>query len=725
MIDQYGVETEGTEIEQPETPTPKGMTDEQFKTLVGNEIRDALSYIDSEISPARTLNYQYFMGDMVDVPAVEGRSSVVVRVVADYIGFMLPSLLRTMISGKKIIEYPAKGYQDEAAAKQATDFVNEIVLRGDNKIEQEAYGWGFDGLVNKVGVLKVWWEDEKETKDLTLPPMDEMQLVMAVLQAEQQGLEIIAHEQTPDGMHQIVLRQTIDKSHVKFETLPPEEFVISRDARSLECARLKTHRKYKYIGDLLEEGYDKDKVMALPTANGNDNNEAAVRQPAIANFTANNTGDPMLKKVAVHQGTILCDKDGTGLKEWYFVAAGWDSSVEILEVKEFEDDCYFCDFCPIPLPHLFFGRCPADDLLEIQRIQTVLARQTMDNIYLTNSPQQEVLVGNIIGQRIEYVQNKSPGGIIPVKQLGTVNNVTVPFMAGSSLELMNYWDMQAENRTGSGRNTAGLEPEVLQNQSATAANLQDSASKLKMETVARIWATGGFRKMGRAILRILKRRMDFSRMVKLNGNETPVDPRAWAELEDWDVTVNTGLGTGNRDRDLQMGGMILSKMQEILEKLGPNNPIVTLPMYSHALVNLAEAAGFNNGEQYFKPLPMDWQPPPAPPQENPEVLKVKGQLAIQAQQNEFDRQQKREQAQLDALLEQQAAQNKAEIERIQAEADIAVARQKAVVDIELKQREHDQKIEIMEREAKVAEQIRIKSAMNPKKIKDGSPKQPT
>jgi len=260
----------------------------------------------------------------------------------------------------------------------------------------------------------------------------------------------------------------------------------------------------------------------------------------------------------------------------------------------------------------------------------VLARQTMDNIYLTNTPQQEVLVNNIVGQRIEYVQNKSPGGIIPVTALGTVNNVTVPFMAGSSLQLMQYWDAQAENRTGAGRNTLGLDPEVLQNQSATAARLQDSASKLKMETIARIWAAGGMRKLGRAILRILKRRQDFARMVKMNGQVAQIDPRAWAELEDWDVTVNTGLGTGNRERDLQMGGMILGKMEELLQKLGPNNPIVNLPMYSHALVNMAEAAGFSNASQYFKPLPMDWQPPPPPrPQPTPPPQIVAAQIRAQ------------------------------------------------------------------------------------------------
>lgn len=610
---------EGAE-QQPAEAT--GMSDETFRGLVVNEIRDALSYIDSDIGPHRALNYQYFLGEMPDVPAVPGRSSIVVRVIADYIGFILPSLLRTMIAGKKVIEYISKGPQDDEAAKQATDYVNETVLRFDNAIEQSAYGWGFDGLVNKVGILKVWWEEKKESEEFNLPGLDELQLIVAVQEAQSQGLEIIAHAQDPmTGQHHIQLRRTIDKSHVKFDVVPPEEFVISRDARTLEGARLKSHRSIKYVGELIEAGYDADKVMRLPSygSSMSTNAEFQVRQPSQTMFGSESPGDPMLRKVAVHEGTVLCNKDGTGLKEWYFVAGGWDSQIEILESKPFEDEFYFCDFCSIPLPHLFFGRCPADDLIEIQRIQTVLARQVNDNVFLTNAPQQEVVVQNIIGQRIEYVQNKSPGAIIPVTAVRTVNNVTVPFMGDAGLQLMQYWDGQAENRTGTSRNQVGLDPEVLQNQSATAASLQDSASKLKLETVARIWAAGGMRKLGRAILRILKRRQDFARIVKVNGEQSQIDPRAWAELEDWDVMVNTGLGTGSRDRDVQVMMRVLAKQEQILLQGGPNNPIVSMPMYSEALQDMAEISGLRNPDKYFNRLPPEWQMPEQPEKPDPKV----------------------------------------------------------------------------------------------------------
>lgn len=618
-----------------------GMSDDDIRTFISTEIRDALNYIDSEIAPSRELNYQYFLGEMPDVPHIEGRSSVVIRVIADYVGFILPSLLRTLISGRKIIDYVAKGIDDEDAAREATDYVNQTILRSDNNIESITQDWGFDGLVNKVGVVKAYWCEKKESEDFVISVRSQDEMLMAMLQLQQSGdqIEVTGFTEAPDSI-QIGIRRTVDKSTVEMVVLPPEEFVISRDARSLETARLKSHRTFKYVGELIEEGYDPDVISRLPSfSEGQFNTEAQVRQPYVDAFTTPSS-DPMMRKVAVHYGVCMCDADGTGVKEWYFVAGGWEAGVEILTFKPFEDECYFADFCSVPLPHLFFGRCPADDLLEIQRVQTVLARQTMDNIYLTNAPQQEVVVNQLIGSDagMAYVTNKSPGGIIPVKAIGAVNNVTVPFMAGSSLELMRYWDMQAENRTGAGRNSLGLDPETLQNQSATAAKLADSASKLKMEMIARNWATGGFRKLGRGILRILKRHQNFARMVKVNGRMSQVDPRKWAEMEDWDVTVNTGLGTGNREKDFQLGGMIIAKMEQVLEKLGPNNPIVTLPMLSRAYVEMVDAAGFNNPDSYFKPLPMDWKPPPPQPQGPPpevqtEIIKSQTTLQQQAMKN--------------------------------------------------------------------------------------------
>ena len=45
--------------------------------------------------------------------------------------------------------------------------------------------------------------------------------------------------------------------------VPPEEFLISRDARSLEDARFVGHRRRRTVSSLIEEGYSRDLIESL------------------------------------------------------------------------------------------------------------------------------------------------------------------------------------------------------------------------------------------------------------------------------------------------------------------------------------------------------------------------------------------------------------------------------------------------------------------------------
>ena len=53
----------------------------------------------------------------------------------------------------------------------------------------------------------------------------------------------------------------------------------------------------------------------------------------------------------------------------------------------------FALLCPKPMPHKVYGLSLADDTVELQKIDTVLWRQTLDNLYKSNNPRP------IIGER--------------------------------------------------------------------------------------------------------------------------------------------------------------------------------------------------------------------------------------------------------------------------------------------------------------------------------------
>ncbi len=101
-----------------------------------------------------------------------------------------------------------------------------------------------------------------------------------------------------------------------------------------------------------------------------------------------------------------------------------------------------------------------------------------------------------------------------------------------------------------------------------------------------------------------------------------MDPQSWnAEM---DVSINTGLGTGSRDRDLAMLQGIAGKIEFVNQGLGPMvasklglGPHKAFKVYR----DMAEAAGVRSPEQYFPEITQEdearliaeqaQQPPPA------------------------------------------------------------------------------------------------------------------
>jgi hypothetical protein len=620
---------------------PEGMGEDAFLNFVTSEIRDTIGYINSDVSKRREMAINYINLDMPDLPVMVGRSSVVDATVGSQIGLMMPGLMRIMVGGPRVVEYVAQNPADERATKVASDYVNNVVFKLDNEGERVVYDWGYDGLTQVVGSVKAYWLEEYEYKEETFERIsdDQFAQLFQSIQADP-SLEIVAHEaqsildqvDTVDPMgqpvtmvkennlHTLTVKKTINVSKACIENMPPEEFIVSRSARSLEDAVLRSHRTYKRAGELKELGYDPAKVDAIPTYE-----DFTTGQTEWNKFdrwkSSSDQKDPDMRKVAVHQAIVKCNFDGTGIKEWYCVLAGNESQVDILEIEEYDCQVIFADFCPQPLPHTFYGRCPADDLVPIQKVKTATIRQTMDNLYKANTPQRIVATAGLQKGGLEALQNQVPGGLVLANSVDAVRDLAVPFFAQHSFPMLAYWDEEAQKRTGVSMAAMALNPDVLQNQSATAANLAQSAAMSKLEMIARIWATGGMRKLFRGILKILKKYQDFPRNMKVDGGIVPINPQDWPQIQNWDVSINTGLGTGSRDKDLTMLAMIEGKQAQIIQAGGPQNGVVTPGQYANTIRKMIEATGIQNTSQFVNDVPTDFTgPEPQPPQPTPDTV---------------------------------------------------------------------------------------------------------
>ena len=136
------------------------MTPEKLKAVLDSEIYDALGYIETETTEARRKALQYYNREGYG-NEVEGRSQIVTGEVAEAIDGALPALLRVFTQSDEAVRFEPNGPGDEEKAKQATDYCNWVFYR-DNPGVSIMHTWFKDALLQKNGIVKVYWDEKEE-----------------------------------------------------------------------------------------------------------------------------------------------------------------------------------------------------------------------------------------------------------------------------------------------------------------------------------------------------------------------------------------------------------------------------------------------------------------------------------------------------------------------------------------------------------------------------------
>ena len=287
-----------------------------------------------------------------------------------------------------------------------------------------------------------------------------------------------------------------------------------------------------------------------------------------------------MQTVEVHECYLKTDFDGDDiaeLRQIYF------SGNEILSNKDV-DYVPFYTICPIPIPHRFFGDCPADRTVDIQKIKTTVTRQMLDNLYLQNNTRVGVVEGQV---HLDDLLTVAPGSIVRMKNPNALVPIQTPAVGQQAFPLLEYLDQVQAKRTGVTEASQGLDPNILQNVTATAIAALTQASQGKIELIARVFAETGVKDLFKGLLHLLCKFQDKSVILRMRGEYVQYDPREWSNQ--YDVSVNVGLGTGNVEQKMAMLSMVLAKQEQMLQMLGPNNPLVSLSQYRSTLGRLVEA----------------------------------------------------------------------------------------------------------------------------------------
>src|SRR5262245_28075981 len=82
-------------------------------------------------------------------------------------------------SGDEVVEFHPVGEEDMAAAEQETDYVNHVFMQK-NPGFLTLYSFIKDALLSKVGIVKVWWEEEEREERETFYGLTDEQFMMIV-----------------------------------------------------------------------------------------------------------------------------------------------------------------------------------------------------------------------------------------------------------------------------------------------------------------------------------------------------------------------------------------------------------------------------------------------------------------------------------------------------------------------------------------------------------------
>jgi hypothetical protein len=665
------------------------MNDVEFQSIVRNEIEQAIGHYDTEYSQARIDAMDYYLGEPFGNEQDE-RSKVVSTEVSDTIEHIMPSLMRIFTQSDDYVRFAPKGPEDVKGAEQASDYSN-WVINNDNRGFEIMHNWFKDALILKMGVVKYYWDETTDVKTEEYEGLTEDELMMLLADPE---VEIVEREEIlmgeemimPDGMvipapisYNVKVKRTEESGRIAIENVPPEEFLISNRAKSIADADFVAHRTTMTVSELVEMGYDRDEVERYAGYTDLDMNEERTKRfEDIETGLTYDSTDPTMRNVLVTESYIKSDYDGDGVAEFRRVLTV-GNGYHILENEEF-DHIPFAGLSPILMPHRAIGRSVAELVMDVQLIKSTLMRQLLDNIYNTNNSRVVAVEGQV---NLDDLMTNRPAGIVRVRQAGAVQPLQVPDVAGSVFPALNYMDTVREQRTGITKQSMGLDADSLQSTTATAVAATMAASQGKIEMIARVFAETGVRDLFRGILHLSTKYQNKEKIVRLNNEFVSVDPREWNSL--YDVQINVGLGTSQKQEQIQFLMATAAKQEQIIQQMGLNNPMVSLTQYRNTLAKVAELAGFKDADQFY-----------APSQE----IEAKVQQAQAAQQQQGQQQDPM------IALEMQKFQAEMQMKQAEFEAEQAMKMQQMEMDFQLKREKAEAELQLRRDELAMEAQLR-------------------
>jgi hypothetical protein len=590
----------------------------------------------------------------------EGMSEFINSDVADVVDGFMPGLMDVFMDGDPC-EFLARNAEDVEYAQQATIVANFVFAERNNRYVV-LHNSIKNGLLKKAGFV-TWRWDKSETvsfrdyKGLTAAEFANAQAMPGAAVESVKRTQVMALDER--GMQSMVdnfecrIKTIKSDPRVCVENVPPEEILVHASARSPDIGELDflCHKRDRTKAELLALGFDKEIV------------EEAMKHKGKTSSAGDNSSryDSYSHDKTQRKNTIVlehcfhrADKDGDGVAEIteYFKVGKFKLQEQVVDMIP------FAAWTPKLLPDEFYGESPADDASDFQDLNTALMRNTLDSLYMSNSPRVKVMKG--AGVNMDDLLDVRPGGVVRMDHLGAVDALVVPPLAQQTLPMIELADARREQRTGVTRYNQGLDGDSL-NQTASGIKQITTLAQQKQKLIAMAYAELCLKRVFKGILHTLANNQSEQMIVRLTGKFLPISPEVFSR--DYDCTINVGMGSATRDQRVMYLMQILKQQQEVMMN-GGKDVLVNPTGIHNALTDVVKNAGFKDPARYWQDPAQ--AKPPAPPQPPLEMQLQDKMIAADAQKTQ-------------ALMQQDAAKRGHELQVKQLELQIKDEQNKASV----------------------------------------------
>ena len=621
-----------------------GLSDDALLSLLEAEERDAIDFSAATVAEERAEAMEYYFGRPFGNEE-DNRSTAICTEVFDAVETMLPGILKPFVSGEEVATFDPVSEADADQAEQETAYMGYMLMRknaGFSIIRK----WIWDGLAQKNGVVKYWWDrnDAPKIERYKGITQDVLELLLVDGTAEiisgnyypmpgasGPAAQVMQGMGLPPLLFDVVLRtRPMAMGYCRVENVPPEEFLIARDATDVnpKKARFCEHRRLITLSGLREmigpENVpdDLDDIGAAgDLADITGTPEFLARHAddsLLGTMPADNEGEN--QQVVAREMYYRLDYDGDGYAELRkFLVVG-----RRILINEEVEEAPFCAWTPYVIPHRYFGVSVADLAMDFQAQKSTVQRQALDNIYGINNNRSAIskkvawddLLNNVVDGFVRVNAETVEGHIMPLAPQPIV---------GDLLPMIQYLDAQKENRLGYSRTAKGMSANSISKDPVTATEVDATveASQERTQLIARTFAEDGLVELLIGMHGVCRRNASAPDTFRMTQKWVTVDPRFWRERRN--MTVTTGLGTGNKTQQLAFFTQFATMMQQAasMGMCGPEE-------FYNVAKKMLNLAGERNVGLYVK----DPSKAPPPPPQVPESVQMQekaneGLLAVE------------------------------------------------------------------------------------------------